>query len=786
MRLLLATTGLGAIATCLTAVPANAETVISTAITTPVLTGTANDDIRISSTGSVKPAGGAAVTINSNDSVKNEGAIAITGANNATGILANANLTGDITNIGTITIDEAFTPTDTDNDGDLDGPFAQGTGRFGIHVLGGGTFTGNVLNSGTITVEGNQSAGIAIDSALIGSLSQTGGLITVTGNDSAGIRAADVSGNVILSNGVIAVKGQNSIGLDLTGDIGGALVIQNAISATGYRNTSPPADVTKLDADDLLQGGPAVSVAGDVAGGILLDARPADLDPNDTDEDNDGVADASELTAAITSFGAAPALRIGSATVDTAIGAVASSTDGYGIVVKGTVVGSGVYKGVNATAISVGGLGHLVNVAGGMGVSGTVSASAVEGNATAIRLGAGANVPVVNISGNVGASGGGTATTGSQTILIETGANVGTIKNSGTILAVRAGTDGSASAIVDQSGGLSLVENSGSIGVTDFATLGDKAVAIDLHTNTTGATVRQIAAATGKPAPEIKGNILFGTGADTLDVLAGSVFGKVDFGGGADVFNLAGGSLFRGTLAGSAGLALTVGTGSTLDLQNLGTVDLASLNVAHRRNHRGDHRRYLAHALQCRRHRRFRRRQQDPGDPQQRRDGGWHLHHHRCRNPGRGRQSEQRRGDPAVPVQQRSDDLGGRRDRDPRSQAKDLGRTRSQFVGKRDPAGCAGRGRRRLGDCRDLPLGGRQRDPAQYAPAADAGPCRRRVRDRDQGLAAGQRPIRRPARRGHRAQRPRPVAAAGRLGRVEVDRRHRVLQGQRLGRRRRG
>ncbi|MEO8175032.1 MAG: autotransporter domain-containing protein [Sphingomicrobium sp.] len=580
MRFLLATTGLGAIATCLTAVPANAETVISTAITTPVLTGTANDDIRISSTGSVKPTGGAAVTINSNDSVKNEGAIAIIDANNATGILANTNLSGDITNAGTITTDENYTPTDTDNDGDLDGPFAQGTGRFGIHVLGGGTFTGNVLNSGTITVEGNQSAGIAIDSALVGSLTQTGGLITVTGNDSAGIRAAAVSGNVILSNGVVAVKGQNSIGVDLTGNIGGALVIQNAISATGYRNTTAPADVSKLDADDLLQGGPAVSVAGDVAGGILLDARPADLDPNNADEDNDGIPDANESTAAITSFGAAPALRIGSGAVDTTIGAVASSTDGYGIVVKGTVIGSGVYKGVNASAILVGGLGHLVNVAGGMGISGTVSASAVEGNATAIRLGSGANVPVVNISGNVGASGGGTASTGAQTILIEAGANVGTIKNSGTILAVRAGTDGSASVIVDQSGSLALVENSGSIAVTDFATLADKAVAIDLRANTTGATVRQNAAATGKPAPEIKGNILFGSGADTLDIQAGSVFGKVDFGGGADVFNLAGSSLFRGTLAGSAGLALTVGTGSTLDLQNLGTVDLASLNVA--------------------------------------------------------------------------------------------------------------------------------------------------------------------------------------------------------------
>ena len=82
----------------------------------------------------------------------------------------------------------------------MDGPFAQGTGRFGIRVLGGGTFTGNVLNSGTITIEGNQLAGIAIDSALAGSLTHSAGVISVLGNDSVGIRAADVSGSVTLSN----------------------------------------------------------------------------------------------------------------------------------------------------------------------------------------------------------------------------------------------------------------------------------------------------------------------------------------------------------------------------------------------------------------------------------------------------------------------------------------------------------------------------------------------------------------------------------------------------------
>ena len=225
--------------------------------------------------------------------------------------------------------------------------------------------------------------------------------------------------------------------------------------------------MSKLDADDLLQGGPAVVVAGDVAGGILIDARPADLDPNDTDEDNDGVADASELNASITSFGAAPALRIGSSLVDTAIGAVASSGAGFGLVVNGLVGGAGVYTGVSGTGIAIGGLGHSVSVAGGMGVSGTVLANALNANATAIRIGAGAIVPVIDVSGTVSATGGGTATTGSQGILVETGANVGTIRNSGTINASRSGDDGTATGILDQSGTLDLVENRGSISIID-------------------------------------------------------------------------------------------------------------------------------------------------------------------------------------------------------------------------------------------------------------------------------------------------------------------------------
>ncbi len=574
MRNLLSTSGMGAIAVALASPATAAETVISTATTTPVVTSTTGD-LRITSAGSIKrTTAGAAVTINSHAKVKNEGTIAITGANGSTGILANPGLAGDITNTGTITLDENYTPTDGDNDGDLDGPFAQGNNRFGIRVLGGGTYTGNVVNSGTILVEGNQSAGIAIDSALTGSLTNTG-KITVTGKDGVAIRTSAVSGNVTVGNGAnVSVQGQNSVGLLVGGNVGGSVVVQGGVSATGYRNTSVPADPSKLDSDDLLQGGSAVLVSGNVAGGILLDARPADNSTTDTDEDDDGIPDAQESTASVTSFGAAPALKIGSASQDVSVGAGSS---GFGLVIKGAVGGHGVYSGVAGTGVSIGGAGHSVNIAGGMNLSGTVQASATKANATAIHIGDGATVPTINVLGTVTAQGGGTQTTAAQAIRIDSGATVNTIRNSGTIAAGLTGTDGSAAAIVDRSGTVSLIENSGNLGVANASELGSRGTAIDVSANTSGVVVQQIAAAAGKPAPLITGNILFGSGNDSLLVSAGTVSGNVDFGGGSDSFGL--GGVFRGQLINSSGVTVNVGSGGFLDVRNLGAVSLASLTT---------------------------------------------------------------------------------------------------------------------------------------------------------------------------------------------------------------
>jgi uncharacterized protein with beta-barrel porin domain len=619
MRLLLACTCLTPIPLLLPQAAALAQTSVTTERTTPIATATANngaaDSIRITSAGSIKPASGVAVTIDSNHNVTNEGTIQITGANNSAGIVAAAGTTATITNSGTIILDENYTPTDTDSDGDIDGPFAQGQNRFGIRALG--ALTGSVVNSGAITIEGNNSAAISLEGPLNGSLISSGA-ISVVGDNSAGIRAGAVSGNVALT-GSIAAQGANATAVSLTGPIGGALSVQGSITATGYRTTTAPADPSKLDADDLLQGGPALHIAGSVAGGILFDAPPANTNPDDKDEDKDGIDDDKEGTASVSSFGAAAAVQIGSASEAVAVGAVAgASAAGNGLVIKGRIAGSGVYQDVTGNGLVIGGLGQATTITGGLLNAGTVAAQSNGGNATAIRIGNLASVPALRNSGTIEAAGGSVAANQVRALVIDAAGTLSSVTNTGKIAASAAG-DGSAVAIVDLSGSLSRVENSGAISAVAAKPAAGRATAIDLAANTTGATIRQSAAtATGRPS--ITGDIRLGSGDDLFEVTAGTVtgamqfgagnnrltasgesvlsgdavfgagadtvqlsgksalVGRLDMGGGNDTLAISGTAQFRGAIAGAGQTTVSV-SGGSLSITSPGTVALGSLAV---------------------------------------------------------------------------------------------------------------------------------------------------------------------------------------------------------------
>ncbi|BAK65118.1 YapH-family protein [Sphingobium sp. SYK-6] len=541
---------------------ATAETTITTKQTAPVRTSTiksgAPDDIKITSAGSLElTTAGPAITVDSANKVTNEGTIQIANTDDARGIVALAGTSGGIVNTGKIVLDESYAPTDGDNDGDIDGPFAVGKNRIGIHV--GGAYTGDIASDfgGSIAIEGNDSFGIRLDGPLNGKLTHNGST-TVLGDRAVGIQAGAINGSVRLA-GTVATVGLGAVGARFDGPIDGTLTIQGAITSTGYRYTTPPADTSKLDADDLLQGGSAVIVADNVAGGIILAVPPKDNSTTDNDEDKDGIEDSKEGSAAVRSYGAAPAMRIGSATKDIAIGAVPATGTGYGLIIDGTIAGSGLYKDVTGTGLSVGGLGGSVTIAGGIGVSGTVSASSVNTSATAIHLGAGASTPLIHVTGTVSVSGSSAANTVAGGIVVDAGASLPTIRNAGSIKAATTGEDGTAVAIWDRSGTVGLVENAGTIAATGAKADSGRNVAIDLSANNSGATIRQTQVAAGITAPSITGNIHFGGGNDVLDVADGTVTGNTSFGTGADTLRLSGDAIYKGDVDfGTGGATMTL------------------------------------------------------------------------------------------------------------------------------------------------------------------------------------------------------------------------------------
>src|SRR5690606_33871900 len=389
------------------------------------------------------------------------------------------------------------------------------------------------------------------------------GTSNVTGNRSVGVHAEAISGNVRLA-GTVTAKGESAVGARFTGDVAGAMVVQGSIAATGYRYTSVPANASKLDADDLLQGGSALIVEGSVSGGIVLAVAPKDNSTTDPDEDDDGIEDAKEGAALVTSYGAAPAMMIGATDRAITIGPVAGTASQFGLIVDGKVDGAGLYSGVEATGLLIGGRGGAVTIANGMGIAGTVSATSNGASATALRLGAGASVPVVQVSGTVSAAGGNASTAQATAIRIDQGATVPTIRNSGTVKATAAGTAGSATAIHDASGGLGLVENSGTISATGAGS--GRNVAIDLSANAAGAVVRQTQVASGVTAPSITGDVRFGSGNDRFEIADGTMKGDVHFGGGGDTLALSGDAVQTGrVIFGSASDVLSLAGSSKFD-----------------------------------------------------------------------------------------------------------------------------------------------------------------------------------------------------------------------------
>ncbi|MES2862315.1 MAG: autotransporter outer membrane beta-barrel domain-containing protein [Pseudomonadota bacterium] len=611
MRKLLATAV--ALAPLMAAAGAQAEVVISTARTTPIITstatGSARDDIRFATGGSIAVNSGAAVTVDSNNSVDLDSGSSITMANaadGATAILVGPTATvGNITVGGTIAVTDSITTyPDTDNDGDLDGPLATGADRFGLRLAGGTALTGNILieSAGSITVESANARAVSIERALTGNVTSFGTLRAVGDNAVAYAQSGNVSGAVNLG-GPVTAQGLNASAVNIQGDVGGRLTLQGSIASTGYRYTTRPGTSIVLESDDLYQGASAVVVGGNVGGGLVLDTRPADTSTTVTDEDGDGIEDLTEGNSEINAYGEGPALTVGSSTRGITLGVAGTGTNAYGLINRGTIGADGVYDGVNATAVRLGVAGgQTVAISGGVRNEGSITAIGRNGGGTAVSIGAGVTTPRFDNTGTITAAATSTnAASAITAINIAAGANLPALFNNNSILASAAGAVTNTTAIRDLSGALTSIQNAGAIqalltpdSTTGLIVAGGTTVAVDVSANTTGVTFRQYGetgtvtatnpdsdgdGVTDVDEPITSGDIRFGSGADRLNLENGIIAGAVSFGAGADQLNITGGGLLRGAITDSDGqLAVNIANG-TLDARQLSVTTISSLNI---------------------------------------------------------------------------------------------------------------------------------------------------------------------------------------------------------------
>src|SRR5262249_2737917 len=161
-----------------------------------------------------------------------------------------------------------------------------------------------------------------------------------------------------------------------------------------------------------------------------------------------------------------------------------------------------------------------------------------DASATGVLIGLGATVPQVKVTGSISVTGASKATSTSTALLIDTGASVQSIVNSGTIQANASANTSSATAIIDKSGQVAWISNSGTIAAAGGAT--GQNVAINVVAEKTGVTITQPVAASGAKAPSIQGDVLFGSGNNIFNVADGTVAGNTSFANGNSNLALSG------------------------------------------------------------------------------------------------------------------------------------------------------------------------------------------------------------------------------------------------------
>lgn len=583
---------------------------INTATTAPVLTSNAANatpgDVTVGANGSITvTAGQTAITVDSDNDVLILGQVISNGADNTTGILLNGGFAGPqtISNSGVINLLEDYTPTDLDSDGEVDGPFAQGTNRNGIWLSAGPAFNGQITNFGFIAIEGNASTGIRLDALLDGDLIHSEGTINMVGQGVTGVwvnggAAGGVTGDVFL-RGTLVAQGPNAAGVVIDAPVTGQLAINGFWAVSGYRSMIRPINVANLDAEDLQSSRSAIDVRYSIGGGITVEGVGVE---DDEDDDDDGVTEANgdvndDNAAAVRVFGPAPVISI---TADPSANLVLGANGyGFGLHNRGLIEADSIYDGIDATTVRLEGqVGATVTITGGVVNDGRLLATAREADAYGIIVGAHVNTPQVMNRNLLRVQSFSETNQMARGVFIESDATIPSFVNTGSIEVYLHGEVGSATALTDLSNSLSSITNTGRIVAQLIVTddnLNDNivppitgpAVAIDVSQSTINVTFNQTADVpftdddavdddlNGRPPIETLGEIRFGQGDDTFNLLAGRAVGDLSFGLGADVFNIDNGASYIGRLTDSDGVLNVTVTDGTLELRG-GQTDLTT------------------------------------------------------------------------------------------------------------------------------------------------------------------------------------------------------------------
>lgn len=520
-------------------------------ISTSNATGSGPGDISVLAAGRITVGSGAAVIVDSSNTLTNAGTLLNEADSNGIGVdvRTGTGIASGIVNSGAI---DAMPDIDLVNNNDPNIIIADNVNsvgpNFGIRVSGAGSFTGDIVqqSGARLRAIGRESIALDLGSTMVGNIDNAGTIETL-GEGSIALRVGGTLSGDIRTSGIVRTAGLGGgTAVQVEGDVGGGFTNTGAIS-TGRAATFD----RRFDLVQEQSGGPGLAVLADIAGGIRN--GPASSATDDT------TGSAAQIAVLGNS-----AILVSARDRDVAIGAVGSGENAFGIVNRAVLSSTSVLRDIDISTVKVEGRavdGDIFRAvfAGGIlnDARGTINAVAADGTAAAIRVGDHATVPAIVNRGNLIATSniftldtnfdgrfeeqgiGGDAVG----ILIDAGGDVASIENAGTIGVTIQGAEASAFGVLDRSGTVGSFTNSGTITLNVAQTTSGTVRAVDFSANTSGIAFTN--------SGTIAGTVVLGSGADTVRLPGGTHLGTIDFGAGGGLLELTDEAFFSGQLRGA-------------------------------------------------------------------------------------------------------------------------------------------------------------------------------------------------------------------------------------------